>query len=647
MSEGGSADDDAPPPQNVDVPENGSDTLFASMGDAASEAQKLKEAARRALLEADRMEAELALEKIAKLEKSLSTLGASVPLGGRAGKGIDRAAIRGQIEALAKKIDPAMAIPWASSSTSGAGGGSADARFSVGSSPSSSLSAGTKQPLPPSEIDDAVALFEDLPLVMRLTLAEAVDMDFDDNPRRIIENLYERMDTLNVDEISKAYSEGSRKPSQTDVKDVLIDFQDAITMESGIDSQIPRQVRKEGKGPGAADVKAFYETVCGKDTYQPSEAPLNTGEVWVIRGKNTKKDAGSLVEALEKGLEEKLPGWSDKHQFCYVMDPSLQEGNEDVFGDPVILVANRDMGPSTNVALLGLSTAASLFGSLLFGLSAYGSNPVILERLKVANEAADYDLAWFNELLLPFLGAMSAIQICHELGQRAVVWRDGFKVSSPTILPSLGLPYLSFLTRIKTSPKDLNSLFDYGFAGPVSGLAASFAFLLTGLQITSTMGVEAATYLPSIPVAFVKISTLGGTLVDQYLGGGTGMLLEQTGGTGIPLHPLAVAGFAGLMINSLDLLPIGASDGARVMQAVLGRLGQTVVGGTAYIFILVSLLFVDDQRDIFFSYMIVNTLVQRDLEIPCVNEIDKVELPRAIAALVVFFVAALVLVPMS
>lgn len=608
--------------------------VFSSKNEAANKAKALNEQARRASLEAERLEAELTLEKIEKLERALRISDES------AGDGKKKSDIRAEIETLVKKIDPTLALSSDESGMNSAVDGTTSSRDLL-------TTFTAKVPLSVQELEDAVAYFNSLPIALRITLAEVVDLDYEDGAEKVIMKLYEKLDTLSPSEIREYYVEGSKKPTQEEVKELIFDFEDAMMMETSVDSQIPRQARKEGKAPSSADVKAFFAEVCGKDTFQPSEQPLKAGEVWVIRGTNTRKNAQELVDEMTRKLEAKIPSWSSTNQFCYVNDPSLQEGVEDIFGDPVILIVNKDMSPSANNLLVSAATAAGLFGSFLFSLATFGANPIIMDRLQEASAAGDYDLAWFNELLFPLLASFATIQFSHEMAHQVVAWRDSMKVTPPVILPSTGLPYLTFLRRIKTPPKNFDSLFDFGFAGPVTGIVASMGFLLYGLQLTTTMDPETAKYLPGLPVAFVKLSSLGGTLVDQVVGSGTGMLLNQDPTAQVPLHPFAVAGYIGLMINALDLIPIGSSDGARVMQSMLGRVGQTVVSGFVYIALLFALIFIDDQKDIFLSFGIMSTFVHRDLEILCQNEIDKVGLTKATAALGAFFVAALILVPLS
>ena len=217
-------------------------------------------------------------------------------------------------------------------------------------------------------------------------------------------------------------------------------------------------------------------------------------------------------------------------------------------------------------------------------------------------------------------------------------------MTAPTILPSQALLYLSFQNRIKTSPKGYSDLFDIAFVGPISGLSISFLALLVGLQLTTTVDPETAQLLPSLPVGFLTQSTLGGTIVDLVLGGGDGILLNQDAATQVPLHPVAVGGFVGLIIHALDLVPVGSTDGGRMSQAVLGRVWHLTLSGLVYVVMFLSSFTIDSS--ILLGFLFVYSITQRDMEVPCRNEVDKVELPRAVAALVSWLLAALILVPL-
>ena len=621
--------------------------LASTSTDDESDGQdSLAEKARKIKLEAKKMEAELTLGKISKLENKVHSSSSDSSNG-------SMRELQDEIEALAKLIDPQLVDATAAAAASSTSISSDTSTTPAVAQPVTS----TVEGLSSADLEAACQYYTALPITMRSALASAVGYEnmtslTGKEVKDLVTKLYERRNNLSTTKLREMYKDTQQAPLtleegfQDMFKEVqtMMEDPDAALVQA-VESQVPRQARQEGKCPTEADVNAFFQKACGKNTFLASERPIRSGEVYVIRGKTQKNDATSLIEALDAALEEKAPDWSERNQYCYVTDPSLIEGDEELFGDPVILLLNKDMAPTASKVLTTGSTLAALFGSVLFCLGTFGTNQLIVDRLQEANKAGNYDISWFNELVIPMFAALFAIQASHELGHLIVAWRDKMKVTPPTILPSTGLPYLGTLTRMKTSPKDYKSLFDFGFAGPATGLGIAFGFLLWGLQLTASMDPEASKYLPSVPVSFLKLSTLGGTLIDQIIGGGAGIMLQQEPETLVSLHPFAIAGFVGMIINSLDLIPIGSTDGARISQAMLGRVGQTVVGGLSYVVLLGALIF-SDTGDIFLSYCLINSIIQRELEVPCKNEVDRVEYARGAAALAAFFVSALVLVPM-
>ena len=118
------------------------------------------------------------------------------------------------------------------------------------------------------------------------------------------------------------------------------------------------------------------------------------------------------------------------------------------------------------------------------------------------------------------------------------------------------------ITPLKSPPPSLKSMFDFAIAGPLVGLLASAAFLVTGLTITATSDMSQVASLPALHVNVLLSSSLGGGLTEFFLGKG---VLEQGIGENavLPLHPFAIAGFVGLMSNSLALLPLGSKSVVR------------------------------------------------------------------------------------
>lgn len=641
--------------------------------------EALKAQAQRAKLEAERLEMELALEKIAKLEQLL--------LLKEEKKNED---IVEQIQTLTKQVDPSLLQELDSSSKATKPKRVETNLYKKPFPPTKQSLQSTQPTLSEQDLQAACEYYMTLSQPMKQAMARAVNLDFErTSPAVIVLALYESMREDGTVVISD--SEGSKtlrelylaslrtsppksitvsstvEASMEEKKDsfdnisneIQNEFEEAMSMSNLVESILPRVTRKEEPGfqPTLQDVSFLTTTkdVLNKDTFLASEPPETIPGGFIIRGTiadKLKEDGDELIKLLDERIQQVQPQFLEKFQICVIFDPTpkFMESADSISGDPVLLITNKDLRPSSNMFLSAGLTSISLFSTLVFSISTFGSNKVVYDKLAEANSiiqtGGDYDISWFNELVFPLLASLAITQISHEVAHWFVSRKDGFRVSAPTILPLMSLPYLTFQTRLKTSPKNLSTLFDFGFAGPAVGMIVSMCFLLIGLQLTLNMDAEAVKYAPAVPVYFLKLSSLGGGIVDYVLGGGSdGIILSQDPITPVTLHPFAIGGLASLMVNALDTIPIGATDGGRMSQSLLGRAEQVTFSGILYGGLLLYVI-LTGHRDLFLAYLLIGSFAQKDLEIPCRNELNKAGLSQATLALVIWCVAFLALAPM-
>jgi len=131
-----------------------------------------------------------------------------------------------------------------------------------------------------------------------------------------------------------------------------------------------------------------------------------------------------------------------------------------------------------------------------------------------------------------------------------------FSVGMPVFVPSIQMGSFGAITPLKSSPPSLKALFDFSIAGPLAGLLASLVFLVEGLTITASMDLQQSALLPALPLYLLRASSLGGGLIEMFLGQGS-LMQGIPEDAVLPLHPFAVAGFVGLLWNSVALLPLG------------------------------------------------------------------------------------------
>jgi membrane-associated protease RseP (regulator of RpoE activity) len=180
---------------------------------------------------------------------------------------------------------------------------------------------------------------------------------------------------------------------------------------------------------------------------------------------------------------------------------------------------------------------------------------------------------------LPFALPLAAILLAHESGHYVAARRYRVDSSPPFFLPFP--PQLNVLgtmgafIRLRSAIFDRRTLFDIGVAGPLAGAIIAIPVLAVGLAQSTVTSV-----LP--PVPFARQFLLWGPH-PFYLG--DSLLLLAIRAFVAPhgvlqLSPMAVAGWAGLLITMLNLLPLAQLDGGHVTFAMFGRTQRWIARAT-------------------------------------------------------------------
>lgn len=158
-----------------------------------------------------------------------------------------------------------------------------------------------------------------------------------------------------------------------------------------------------------------------------------------------------------------------------------------------------------------------------------------------------------------------SILIAHEMGHYLMCRRYKIKATLPYFLPFIPAfnPFgtLGAVIKMESVIPNRKALFDVAVAGPLAGLALTIPALYFGIQFSEV--VEVST-INSSGVWYLGESLLYTKISDWAVGA----LPENKD---ILLHPLAFAGWAGLFVTALNLLPIGQLDGGHVIYALVGR----------------------------------------------------------------------------
>jgi membrane-associated protease RseP (regulator of RpoE activity) len=209
----------------------------------------------------------------------------------------------------------------------------------------------------------------------------------------------------------------------------------------------------------------------------------------------------------------------------------------------------------------------------------------------------------------PFAASLLGILAAHEFGHYFAGRFHKTAVSLPYFLP-LPFPPLGTMgafIQMKERPRNKRILFDIGVAGPLAGLIVAMPVLILGLSL-SKVGPIRTTFTKQVGVADVcQNNALPGeayTCQNEMEGSSLlylglkylvkGQLLpapasynippllywiryfftgtpNPVGGLDVMIHPIALAGWAGLLVTFLNLIPAGQLDGGHVLFSVFGK----------------------------------------------------------------------------
>jgi membrane-associated protease RseP (regulator of RpoE activity) len=154
----------------------------------------------------------------------------------------------------------------------------------------------------------------------------------------------------------------------------------------------------------------------------------------------------------------------------------------------------------------------------------------------------------------------------HEMGHKVTANRKKIEATSPYFIP--GPPPLGTFGAVimqKSLPPNRDALFDIGANGPLSGFVVALVFSVVGLTFLKPITIPAGTgTLPIMPVSwpYVLLPALDGLhLIPQVV----------APNNGYALNPIAWAGWAGMVVTMLNLLPAAMLDGGHVARSVLAN----------------------------------------------------------------------------
>ncbi|MFC1541128.1 site-2 protease family protein [Candidatus Latescibacterota bacterium] len=165
---------------------------------------------------------------------------------------------------------------------------------------------------------------------------------------------------------------------------------------------------------------------------------------------------------------------------------------------------------------------------------------------------------------LPYSLTILSILGFHEFGHYFAARLWNVKATLPYFIPFplSAIGTLGAVIKLKSSIPNKKALIDIGAAGPISGFIVAVIATIIGLNMSEIVTAQASDSVLSFP--------LGESLLFKFLGYIIiGKIPENAY---IMLHPIAFAGWLGLFVTALNLIPFGQLDGGHIMFALSPRI---------------------------------------------------------------------------
>lgn len=236
---------------------------------------------------------------------------------------------------------------------------------------------------------------------------------------------------------------------------------------------------------------------------------------------------------------------------------------------------------------------------------------------------------------LPYALSLLGVLGIRELGRYAIARRHDLETSLPYFIPfPFFLGTLGAFLRLRSPIPNRKVLFDSSIIGPLLTFLVSFPLLLWGLShsqlvpATDTSGL--LNFDELIPTFSLLLSLCSGLLLPGSL--------EPS--QAIALHPVAIAGYLGLILSAFTLMPIGRLDGGQMVHAMFGRRMAVAIGQISR---LLMLLLAVIHPELLLWAILLFLIPLRDA--PALNDVSELDNRRDVLGLLSLFLLAFILLP--
>jgi Zn-dependent protease len=216
---------------------------------------------------------------------------------------------------------------------------------------------------------------------------------------------------------------------------------------------------------------------------------------------------------------------------------------------------------------------------------------------------------------LEYAVPLMTILFCHEMGHYLQSVWNRVPASLPYFIP-LPLPPMGTMGAVIFQGRGVatrKQMFDIAVWGPLAGLAVTLPVLWYGLQHSQ--------YQPRTGVASLEFGEP--LLVQWMIAASHGPAPE---GHVFVLNGIGFAGWVGVLITAMNLLPVGQLDGGHILYTLIGRKAHVV----AYSVIALGVAVMLKRQDFSFSLLLLLLMMTGPRHPPTANDNEPLGLPRHI-----------------
>ncbi|MFQ5608191.1 MAG: site-2 protease family protein [Candidatus Zixiibacteriota bacterium] len=257
-------------------------------------------------------------------------------------------------------------------------------------------------------------------------------------------------------------------------------------------------------------------------------------------------DRGNVPEAVEADISERLTqagmsvSWLRKSASTYARIRTPRSGRT----------------PWVNIVMFSLTCLSVFF---VPQYSQYAMQ-VALAQNAIPLGPIDWLLtpsAWLIEWGASFTFWLLFILLAHEFGHYIAGRRRKLRLSLPFFIPFPSLiGTMGAVILFRSAIENRRDLIEIGAAGPIAGFLVALVAIAVGLSQTDTLAPGTFAMRGESLMMTIMANVFLGDLPSNHF---------------FDLHPAAFAGWVGLLITALNLLPLGQLDGGHIVFGLFGK----------------------------------------------------------------------------